>query len=84
MNNDLREALEPFAVMADAIGKARPNIRSDDDVVYGFEKTRLTLGDFKRARLVLSADADHQFDLERAGHDIIHLKPEEWKVIVEE
>lgn len=31
-----------------------------------------------------STDADHQFDLERAGHDIIHLKPEEWKVIVEE
>lgn len=29
-------------------------------------------------------DADRQFDIERAGHDLIHLKPEEWKVIIEE
>lgn len=50
---EMREALEPFAAMAEAIGESRPSIRTDEDTVYGFEKTRLSLGDFKRARAAL-------------------------------
>lgn len=56
MSNDLREALEPFAEMADVIGKCCPNIFSDNEVIFGvFEKSQLTLGDFKRAKQALDA-----------------------------
>ncbi len=50
----IREALEPFARMAEEIGPSRPLIRSDSDVVYGFGDAVLTLGDFKLVREALA------------------------------
>ena len=69
----VREALEPFALMAEAIGQTRPSIRTDEDIVYGFEKTHLSLGDFKRARAAYDflsvPDASSDEKARYEGHD---------------
>ena len=81
----IREALEPFALMAEAIGEARPSIRTDEDIVYGFEKTRLSLGDFKRARAAydsLSAPAPEPKEVPMAMlkelFEYVADEPEQW------
>jgi hypothetical protein len=50
----LRVALKPFAEMAKQIGESRPSIQTESDVVYGFENSVLTLGDFHRATKALA------------------------------